>query len=116
MPETLEGTYSTEELQEMIRQMKQASALFYKQAIHIGNHAFIEFTGLINEYINLCEEALEQGIDFTTCNVHLGRALPVADRHAAYLGEKLGCIYGTALNPQHVRILTSQLGGGKRQS
>lgn len=53
------------ELAEIIKQMRQLSNQFYVGAITIGNHPFIEFTGLMNEYIEACKEALKEGIDFT---------------------------------------------------
>jgi hypothetical protein len=109
MLKSLENTHSAEELAAMIKQMQQASNIFYSLASRIGNHAFVEFTGLLNEYIKLCEAALAQGIDFTACNIHLGRSLPVEDYQAAYLAEKLACIYGPSFNQEQLQILTSQM-------
>ncbi len=76
-----------------LRSMRQASAMFYRAAVTAGNHAFIEFTGLMNEYINLCEAAHAAGIDFTCANKH-NEHLPWEDHHKQYLNEKLECIYG----------------------
>jgi hypothetical protein len=90
-------TYSAEQREAMLEKMQQASHAFYYAATRIGNHAFIEFCGLMNEYIKLCHEAHEQGIDFTLLNVHSGRPLPMKPHHADYIGEKLGCIFGAAL-------------------
>ncbi len=91
-------TYSTEELQAMIAGMHKASRAFYSDARRIGNHPFIEFTGLMNEYIGLCEAALASGIDFTETSIHgSGNALPMREHHRAYLEEKIQCIYGTSL-------------------
>lgn len=95
--ELINNVHSREELECMIKAMKQASSTFYGLSIMVGNHTFIEFTGLMNEYIKMCEEALDQGIDFTQCNVHTGQSLPMEFHHAAYLGEKLGCIYSTSI-------------------
>lgn len=82
------------ELKDSIRIMHDASHMFYRLAIHAGCHAFIELTGLINEYIRICEDALEKGIDFTAANVHTGYHLPILPYRADYLTEKLQCIYG----------------------
>lgn len=81
----------------MLRMMQDTSNAFYRQATGIGCHPFIEFCGLMNEYIKLCREAHMKGIDFTETSAHSGKALPMATYEAAYLGEKLGCIYGPSL-------------------
>lgn len=86
--------HSSEELQEILKQMRMASAQFYVAAVRCGNHAFIEFTGLMNEYITVCEEL--QG-DFTQANVHGDTHLPFQEYHIAYIREKLECIFGDAL-------------------
>jgi hypothetical protein len=93
-----EGIYSPEERVAMLQKMKKVASAFYPAACKTGCHAFIEFTGLMNEYIQLCEMAHQQGIDFNTANVHVGAALPMQQYMAKYLGEKLGCIYGTSLS------------------
>ncbi len=85
------------EMAEAITKMKAISGNFYRQAINCGNHAFIEFCGLMNDYINMCEAALAQGIDFRECNTHSGIAMPMMDYQAKYLAEKLDCIYGPQL-------------------
>lgn len=88
----MENQTSTK-LQEKIKQMKKVSNQFYAGAIAIQNHPFIEFCGLMNEYIKCCEEALQQGIDFTQCNTHSGRKLPMAKVSKEYINEKLECIF-----------------------
>lgn len=74
--------------------MRMASSFFYAQAVRIGNHPFIEFAGLMNEYIQACEDAQAQGVDFTECTAHTGRELPLAPYRVGYLNEKLECIFG----------------------
>ena len=91
-------------LQETIDKMSRVSSLFYASAVQCGNHAFIEFCGLMNEYIKACELALAQGLDFTNLNVHCGRHLPFQPYFAAYLGEKLGCIYGPGLSKAALEV------------
>lgn len=92
-------TYTEPELREMILGMHRASGAFYRDAVRIGCHPFIEFTGLMNEYIKLCEAALAQGIDFTEASIHgSGQSvLPMRSFHREYLREKLECIYGHSL-------------------
>jgi hypothetical protein len=92
-----------EEREAAIRKMRRASRQFYLAAVGTNVHAFIEFTGLINEYISMCQEAHEREIDFLSANTHSGEALPFFPRNAAYLGEKLDCIYGPAMVDTEVR-------------
>lgn len=77
--------------------MRNASDMFYGMAIRAGCHAFIEFTGLMNEYIKLCESADAAGIDWVHTNVHGSTRLPFQTHHVEYLSEKLECIYGRSI-------------------
>ena len=74
-------------------QMQQLSNFFYNTSVKIGNHAFIEFAGLMNEYIKACEMAHQRGEDFTNANVHTGKAI-IPDFMKDYFLEKVGCIFG----------------------
>jgi hypothetical protein len=91
------GDYTPEQREEILQKMQAASNGFYSVAVRTGCHAFIEFCGLMNEFIVVCREAEKAGIDFTTANTHTGQTLPFAEHNAEYLGEKLNCIYGLAL-------------------
>lgn len=103
--------YSKTELQGMIDKMQAASDAFYPAAAQTGHHAFIEFTGLMNEYIKICHRAHEQGIDFPSCSAHSGQALPMETYEAEYLGEKLGCIYGPSVSdPKLATIMLGEMG------
>lgn len=82
-----------EELVVILQEMRYISELVYMFATRIGNHAFIEHVGLMNEYIEACRDTLNAGIDFTECSVHSGNALVLKSYRAAYLKEKLDCIY-----------------------
>lgn len=86
-----------EKLQEIIAKMQQVSSAFYAGAVHTENHAFIEFCGLMGEYIKICQATLNSGIDFTKANIHIGQNLVFCDYNEIYLREKLECIYGTSL-------------------
>ncbi len=86
--------YTLGEMREMIKKMRAVSSAFYGPATHTGCHAFIEFCGLQNEFIKICETALDQGIEFPFANTHSKTTLPVREHHATYLGEKFDCIYG----------------------
>ncbi len=89
--------YSPEERVVMLQKMQQLSDGFYSQATRIGCHAFIEFAGLMNEFIKVCADAHKKGQDFPFANTHTGAPLPFQHYHLAYLAEKLNCIYGPGL-------------------
>lgn len=76
-----------------LRAMDAAATSFYVQAVRCGNHPFIEFTGLIREYIKACEQAHADGIDFTDCSTHTGQLLPFRRHNWDYIQEKLDCIF-----------------------
>ena len=76
-----------------IKAMQKAISTFYATAVRIGNHPFIEFTGLMAEYVKLCEEAHKNGIDFSECNTHSGTHLPMLQFQVDYVNEKLECIF-----------------------
>lgn len=83
----------------MLERMDAASAVFYSMARSTDCHPFLEFTGLMNEYINLCRAALDRGVDFTCTSIHGtgAQVLPMQPYHREYLSEKLECIYGHSL-------------------
>jgi len=83
-----------DERAQALHTMAEATRIFYSIATRIGNHPFIEFCGLMNEYIKACESAHAKGIDFSDCNAHSGHLLPLAPYEIAYINEKLECIFG----------------------
>jgi|GEM_PF-7019421 len=88
--------YTLAEREELIAKMHKLSEAFYSRAVRIGVHAFIEFAGFMNEFIVVCRDASRANVDFAKGNAHTGVMLPFQPYHAAYLGEKIQCIYGTA--------------------
>lgn len=103
--------YTKEEREAMLDMMRATSENFYFQAFRIGCHPFIEFCGLMNEYIKICARAHENGIDFPHASAHSGIAVPMETYEAAYLGEKLGCIYGPSLqDPANLRAFMRAAG------
>lgn len=90
----MEMTYTKQELEKKLEEMRTASGIFYSLATQIQCHPFIEMTGFMNEYIKLCEKALEKGIDFTMVSTHTGKGLPMETYEAAYIAEKFDCIFG----------------------
>ena len=76
-----------------IARMRAAVRDFYTAATQTNCHPFIEFTGLMKEYIDCCEQAHNDGIDFTACNAHSGQELPMKAYQVGYVNEKLECIF-----------------------
>lgn len=96
LPHTQEQELSEEDkkrLEACLVKMRQASDQFYGAAVRAGNHAFIEFTGLMNEFIKVCEDNLKKGIDFTMANRHTSTRMKVAPYQFEYLKEKADCIF-----------------------
>jgi hypothetical protein len=84
------------EREQALRAMRASADAFYRTAVQIGVHPFIEFSGLMNEYLLACAQAHAQGIDFSECNRHSGQALPLHPVMSDYINEKLECIFSGA--------------------
>lgn len=82
-----------------LEKMQKAASDFYRAACQTENHAFIEFTGLMNEYITVCRSAHQRGEDFTEFNVHAGQHMPMEPFELDYMNEKLECIFGMKMAP-----------------
>lgn len=93
--------YTLGEQRETLRKMREINAAFYAMVFSAGMgsrcHAFVEFCGLQAKFIDLCQEALDQGVEFAFANQHSALPWPIDRHHADYLGEKFHCIYGFAL-------------------
>lgn len=89
-----------------IMKMKEAATSFYMNAQRIGIHPFLELTGIMNEQIKMYEAMFKEGRDFEL------EELEGPAYHFAYIGEKLGCIYGSALldEPNRAALLHSMMG------
>ena len=72
-----------------LKRMNDAVDRFYSAAVQIGNHPFIEFAGVMTAYVKSCQRAHDAGVDFTECNQHAGRELPMESFEVDYLAEKL---------------------------
>ena len=103
-----EQVYSEDERARMLVEMRSTVNAFYVSARAIGNHPFIEFAGVMGEYVNACEQAQHLGVDFTQCNTHSGMSLPLPSFMRDYIAEKLECIFTG--HPKLTRLSTS--GGG----
>lgn len=106
----------TDDPTEALGFMHRVSAEFYRMAIQGGVHTFIEFTGFMNEYIKLCEDAHRSGHDFIHANAHGGdeNPLPMETYHAEYIAEKFNCIFGPSLraNPKAMELFIKKLKKG----
>lgn len=91
------GEYTAEERAAILESMRQTSARFYASASLSGCHAFLEFAGLLNEFIKACADAEARGDHgWVHANGHGGN-LKLELHQVAYIREKLGCIYGDAV-------------------
>jgi len=82
--------------EEIVEAMKIAANNYYREAIATNCHTFIEFAGLINEYIKICERNLKQrGVDFTKTSAHCPGEpkLQIEDWELHYINDKLRCIF-----------------------
>lgn len=102
--------------QKTLAEMQRASGAFYVAARETSCHAFIEFTGLMNEFIKVCGDASARGDhSWLDANTHSDRPLQMEGHQVAYLAEKLDCIYGATLraNPQLAATFGFELARGK---
>ncbi|MCT7977575.1 hypothetical protein [Laspinema olomoucense] len=88
--------------EESLDLMRKTATQFYHAAIATNCHAFIEFTGLLNEYIKVCQEFQKNNPnhDFRKCNVHNGNAIHLQPYQIEYIHEKLTCIYQNEIFPE----------------
>jgi len=102
-----------EEREVALKQMTAAKDEFYKWAVNVRNHPFIEFAGLMHEYIQIARGAQEEGIDFSDATAHHEIALPIKNFQADYLGEKFDCIFGPMFrqNPEAWEIFKRRMEG-----
>ena len=94
--------YNSKEREEILVKMETTIRTFYGMAASTGCHPFIEFCGLMGEYLKSCQLAHLRGLDFTQANRHSGQALSIETYQANYIGEKLGCIYGPTFSDPEV--------------
>jgi hypothetical protein len=111
-------SYTLGEMRATIAKMREINAQFYGLCFvgGIGGscHAFIEFAGLQAKFIDMCQAALDAGIEFSFANQHAQTSWPIELHHAEYLGEKFHCIYGFALGPNpELRKVFIESGLGK---
>lgn len=93
--------YTLGEMRAFIATMRAVNERFYwdcfRSGVGTNCHAFIEFAGLQGKFIDMCQAALDAGVEFPFANQHSGAPWPMETHHAEYLGEKFHCIYGFVL-------------------
>jgi hypothetical protein len=87
------GEYTAEERAAILDRMRAVTNQFYLGAVRAGCHAFIEFAGLMGEFIKVCEETEARGAPWVNANGH-GANLVLQQFQVDYVREKLECIYG----------------------
>lgn len=107
-----EQVHSEAERARMLVEMRSTVNAFYVSARAIGNHPFIEFAGVMGEYVNACEQAQHLGVDFTQCNTHSGMSLPLPSFMRDYIAEKLECIFTG--HPKLTRLAASGKGASSQ--
>lgn len=85
--------HSQAALKDHLQSLERLSLGFYNRACHIGNHAFIEFAGLLNEWIAMARQTLD-----AACDPFSG--LVWRAHNLNYVIEKLDCITA-AYAPDH---------------
>ena len=85
---------TVDERAQALAAMDQLVNAFYAHAVRLNVHPFLEFTGVMRAYVQSCERAHADGIDFSECNAHAGQQLPMESFEIRYLAEKLNCIFG----------------------
>lgn len=89
---------------------------FYAASASIGVHPVIEFTGLLRIYTAQIKAAVKSGVPLHEISgVHGDRALLFSAGQAAYVAEKLDCIWGESFrqDEQAARSVFDQLLGEK---
>jgi hypothetical protein len=108
-----DGGYDREELAEMVRKMRRVADGVYGPLAATGCHPFVEFCGLMQKYVDVCEACVEDEVQFPHATRHSGGVLPVETHDLEYLAEKLGCIFGPLIeaNPEARRVFARELLG-----
>lgn len=101
-PDPVATELTAERLAELYRALDDAERIacaFYAAATSGPGaqfHAFIEFCGLMREWVLIARDTLAAGVPAHVANTHTGTPLVMAPHRAAYLIEKLDCIFGPA--------------------
>jgi hypothetical protein len=105
-------SYSKEELQALTHKMRATANMVYVLLQSCEVHAFIEFNGLMQKYVDLCQRAADKGVDFSMFNTHNDKTFEVQDHDVVYIAEKFDCIFGPSFRakPEQWSIFKEELG------
>jgi hypothetical protein len=88
--------------EESLDRMEAAAKQFYIAATATNCHAYIEFTGLLRKYCQVCRENWARGIDFRELNGHHSQRMELRPHEIHYFNEKLNCIFQGLLRVEGV--------------
>lgn len=94
--------YSRRQREEMLVGMHFTVRVFYALAVAAHVHAFREFTGLMNNYVEACADAEKRGAPWVEANECSGSPLRWHTGQLKYIDEKLRCMFGFGLDFQSV--------------
>ena len=105
-------SFSKEELQALTLKMRATANTVYVLLQSCQVHAFIEFNGLMQKYVDLCQRAADEGVDFSMYNTHNEKSFTVHGHDIEYLAEKFDCIFGPLFrkNPELWKLFKETLG------
>lgn len=105
---TANQQHTPKQREQKLAQMRYAIDSFYSFAQVTEVHTFLEFAGFMSEYVKQCAKMHELGKDFVTEPIELCES---PEHAAAYIGEKLNCVYGPTLRePANLRAFLAALG------
>jgi hypothetical protein len=114
-PDDVFGPPTEEELTGIIEEMKQIAQIFYMLCTKAGLahrcHPFLEFTGLMREYIHGCTMLTREGSDFRRSSGHSNKESAQLPIDIRYIAEKLNCIFGPTLRAGESKELFLKLMG-----
>ena len=104
-------SYNKEELQAITLKMREVANRVYPLLQSCNVHAFIEFNGLMQKYVDLCQRAADEGVDFVMFNTHNDKSFEVQEHDVVYMAEKFDCIFGPLFrkDPKLWKLFKEQL-------
>lgn len=107
----LDRPYSIEDLLKICRKMDAVVEKIYPMMTSCEVHPFVEFNGLMREYVVICRILARSGVAFPFASNHGTMAVEVPDYTIEYMAEKLGCIFAPMIrgNPRAKDILVRAL-------
>jgi hypothetical protein len=98
------------ELHEMLKAMQNTNEEFYLRARAIGFHEYLEVAGILTEISKIARRAYAEKKDFVADGLELD------ETSAAYIGEKIGCIFHRALYEDSQRLIGALMRGALKSA